>query len=495
MMSDNVKPTLNHFHWAMIAIILLATLLRLPWLGAQSIAFDESFSLAVGQADWSTLFRAILSDGVHPPLFYVIHKGALFLWGDAPFGQRFLAAFFSIIGVPLIYWAGRLIFNRRVGLLAALLLALNPLQVWFAQEARMYSLLSVLAIISMALFWQALQTGRRRYWVALAIVNSIIFGVHYFGFLIPVSQLAFIIATFRQNHRQLRPWAVTQMVAFLPLLPWLIGTALRETQSFGIGFLERPLPLDVPLTLWNFTTGWSTYFLGPVSILALVLFAVASINGLRGGQPGFRFSQLLLIFWVFLPLILVWIISQRRAFYADRYLSFIIPGLMLLVAFGAVRINALFWRRLLLAGLVLASVSGLANTHFDPAFFKDDWRGTVSYLEQHSQPEDIILIYNSHLQLPFTYHYHGDLPYQPVTRLQANRPIEPLTTGYRRAWVLYHYGRRPTHYPMQPLRPNGYWNEDPERNPLLADWLEARANDVVDYRHFRGLELWLIALQ
>lgn len=479
----------------MVAIILVATLLRLPWLSAQSIAFDESFSLAVGQADWPTLFQVILSDGVHPPLFYVIHKGALTLWGAAPFGQRFLAALFSIVGVPLIYWAGRLIFNRRVALLAALLLALDPLHVWFAQEARMYSLLGALAIISLAVFWQAMRTGRRRYWAALAIVNSFIFGLHYFGFLIPVSQLAFIIATFRQNHRQLRPWAITQVAAFLPLLPWLIATALRETQSFGIGFLESPVPLDVPLTLWNFTTGWSTYFLWPVSILALVLFAVASINGLRGGQPSFRFSQLLLIFWVFLPLILVWIISQRRAFYADRYLSFIIPGLMLLVAFGAVRIRSKPWRNLLIAGLIIASGYGLLNTRFDPTFYKDNWRDTVTYLEQHSRPGDIILIYNSHLQIPFTYHYQGDLPYQPITRLQDNQPIEPLTAGHRRAWVLYHYGRRPTHYPMQPLKPNGYWAEDPERNPLLADWLEARAGDVADYRHFRGLELWLIELQ
>ena len=495
MSGYRLAPTSDRDHWAMLTIILVATLVRLPWLSVQSIAFDESFSLAVGLSDWPTLFQAILSDGVHPPLFYVIHKGALTLWGDSGFGQRFLAALFSIVAIPLIFWAGRLIFDRRVALLAALLLALNPLQVWFAQEARMYSLLSALAIFSMAVFWQAMRTGRARYWIALTVVNSIIFGLHYFGFLIPISQLAFIIATFRQSHRRLRPWVITQVIAFLPLLPWLIATALRETQSFGIGFLERPFPLDLPLTLWNFTTGWSTYFLWPVSMLSLVLFAVAAINGLRWGQRKLHFSQLLLIFWIFLPLAIVWIISQRRAFYADRYLSFIIPGLVLLVAFGAVRINSLRWRRLLVIGLVMAGAFGLVNIRFDPAFFKDNWRDTVAYLEQHGQPDDIILIYNSHLQIPFTYHYHGDLPHQPITQMFEYFSIESLTAGHRRAWVLYHYGRRPTHYPMQPLRPNGYWDEDPERNPLLADWLESHADNVVDYRHFRGIQLWLVDLE
>src|SRR5687768_14791043 len=92
--------------WLMVAILLLATCLRLPWLKAQSIAFDESFSLAVGSANWPVLFQAVLSDGVHPPLFYIIHKGALALWGISEFGQRFLAAVFSILSVALIYWAG-----------------------------------------------------------------------------------------------------------------------------------------------------------------------------------------------------------------------------------------------------------------------------------------------------------------------------------------------------------------------------------------------------
>ena len=92
----------NHSNWLIIAVILLAASIRLPNLSVQSIAFDESFSLVVGLADWPTLFGAILSDGVHPPLFYVIHKGAFALWGTSEFGQRFFAAAFSDITVRFL---------------------------------------------------------------------------------------------------------------------------------------------------------------------------------------------------------------------------------------------------------------------------------------------------------------------------------------------------------------------------------------------------------
>ena len=41
---------------------------------------------------------------------------------------------------------------------------------------------------------------------------------------------------------------------------------------------------------------------------------------------------------------------------------------------------------------------------------------------------------------------------------------------------------------------DGYWYQDPKRNPQVADWLEAHAGVVQDYQHFCGLEIWLIDL-
>jgi len=73
--TENFEPkTLN-------LILLLATAMRFPILARQSIAFDEGFSLAVSSKPLPFLLKAILSDGVHPPLFYVLFKGALALFG------------------------------------------------------------------------------------------------------------------------------------------------------------------------------------------------------------------------------------------------------------------------------------------------------------------------------------------------------------------------------------------------------------------------------
>jgi hypothetical protein len=188
-------------------------------------------------------------------------------------------------------------------------------------------------------------------------------------------------------------------------------------------------------------------------------------------------------------------VSQRRPLYADRYLSFVIPGLLLLLAFGVTRVSQPGWRLLLLSGLLISSGYGLITTRLDPAFWKDDWRGTAAYISHREQPGDAILLYTTHIKFVFDYYYRGQATPQPISLNLENFPIGPLVAGHQRVWVVYPYTRPPTHYPVQPLLPTGYWYKDPQRNPLLVAWLEQRAAQVVDYQHFRGVEVWLVDLE
>ena len=169
--------TLARYNWAMVAIVLLAAAVRLPSLGGQSLWYDEAMAVAVGSAPWPVLLQARLVDGNHPPLFFMFMKVALFMWGITEFGVRFLAAGAGLLAIPLIYRLGRAMFNRPAALLAALLLALNPIHVWLSQEARMYSLLILVVTGSMFFFWQALQTNKLHYWAGLLIMNGLAFNL------------------------------------------------------------------------------------------------------------------------------------------------------------------------------------------------------------------------------------------------------------------------------------------------------------------------------
>lgn len=478
-----------------IGIILLAALLRLPALSQQSIAFDESFSLIVSSADWGLLFHAILSDGVHPPLFYILHKIALMLWGHYEFGQRFMAAGFSLLGLPLIYQLARRMINGYAGLLAMALLAFSPLHVWLAQEARMYSLLSALTTLSMIIFWDAVRFKTRNAWLKLTVINALIFLIHYFGLLVAVIQLCYLIITFSLNHRALRPWALSQIGAGLCLVPWLVVTAVRPVQSFGIGFLVRPAPADLLLSLWNLTTGISDSVV--LAILTLLLFAVAPMLVLFTrptlSRQTLRRPHWLLICWGIVPLILVWVMSQQRSFYADRYFSFCIPALLLLAVYSVFQLNPRY-HLLAVGSLIVLMIFSLVVMLQSAAYQKDDWRAAAAYVSQHQQPGDAVLLRSLHIKFAFNYYYTGQAEPVPVTvNLEEYDPNQLLGSATR-AWLIFPYTRRPTHYPMQPPTDENVWKLDTAELPLLRNWFNQHQLDIIDDQRFLGIQIWLIKL-
>jgi len=234
-----------------LAITLFGFALRLAFLGRQSLWYDEAFSLAVARADWPTFWAALLSDGVHPPGYYLLLRGGLALFGAGEFGLRFPSVLAGTLAVPLTCQLGRALGSRRWGLAAGLLLSLNPFALWYAQEARMYSLLLCLSVAGGYAFWRLAVRPDLRRWLGLAFVSALSFGIHYFAFVLSLAQFVYLVASLRRTHRVLRWWVAAQAAAFLTFLPWAVAIVTREGRNFGIGWIHPPAVLDPPLTLSN----------------------------------------------------------------------------------------------------------------------------------------------------------------------------------------------------------------------------------------------------
>jgi len=463
-------------------ILLLATILRLPILARQSIAFDEGFSLAVSSKPLPFLLKAILSDGVHPPFFYVLFKSALALFGNSEFGARFITAVLSILGVAAIFLLGKTLFGRRVGLAAALFLAVNPIHIWLAQEARMYSLFSLLATLNFWFFRQTLHRPRRKYWFGLWLTATLLITTHYFGLLIPAVQFFYLALRLKKHPRALIPWTLTQFAAGLVLLPWLIATALRPVKSFGIAFLVRPTPADMLFSVWNMVTGFEPS-LWWAALPALALAAIGVLLAWKRPSP----AVLLLTLWGFAPVVLVWAVSQQRSFYADRYLSFTIPALMLLIAAGLARLPRRAGVVIIFLGMVLlANHVLLLNA---PTFWKDNWRGAAKYIAAHEQPGDVIVLRSPHIELPFDYYYRGQAERRLATFNLEIYPVAETVGDARRVWMVMPYTRRPTHYPYQPLTDASVWVLDDDV-PAWQYFVES--HPTLDHRRFLGVEAWRV---
>ncbi len=503
MVSEKVKglriPSMSSPIWP-ILITLLGSAVRLFRLGQQSLWYDEAFAWAVASADVRTSIAAILSDGSHPPLYYLVLRFFLHV-GQSETIIRLPSAMFGILAVPLVYKIGRLCFGRKAGLIGALWLGLAPFHVWYSQEARMYSMVVFLSLGSVYFFLRTLRENSRILWLGFIVFTALAYPTNYSAFLVSLVQLAFLVCTLRTNYRALRRWTISQVLAFLPLLPWLVALLNREVRSFGFGWIPRPGPLDPLKTLWNFSLGY-TGALTPLVSLSLLLFAFAFLRGLwsrRGRLEGdspkallFPQAGLFFALWLILPIAFAYLISHLLVpIYIDRFLLVALPPYLILVACGLLSIKNTIARRGLIVALTLAISLSLGRIYFDPIYAKEDWRGLAGYIRQKSQSNDVIFVRTLEGTLPFNYYYRGQLEKVAMSVNRVIAPLDEIAQEHERIWLIYPYPHDTTHFVAKPGPLDLYGGET---EPEIRNWLVAHRRDIVEERSFSGLRLILYDL-
>ena len=171
--------------------MLFAGIVRFWGIGEQNLWYDEVCSLDASTWPLDTLL--FVDDG-HPPLFHLLQKSVIDLV-PARLAGRYLAALFGILGVGAMYGVGRRMFDKTTGLIAAALLAISPLHIWYSREGRMYSLAVLFAITSS--YFLAVLVGRARRRDYFSYAAATIGGIctHYAYIAIFAAQALFVTTT------------------------------------------------------------------------------------------------------------------------------------------------------------------------------------------------------------------------------------------------------------------------------------------------------------
>ncbi len=131
-----------------IFITLLGGWLRVLLLGTKGMWLDETFSVWIANHNVADMLQWIVRIDQHPPLYYFLLHYWIALKTDTPYDVRLFSALFGTSTIPIIYLTGKRISGDVVGLVAALFLALSPFNIYFAQETRMYTLLTFNAAVA-----------------------------------------------------------------------------------------------------------------------------------------------------------------------------------------------------------------------------------------------------------------------------------------------------------------------------------------------------------
>lgn len=466
-------------------IILLATAVRLFRLGHQSLWFDEARSFVRASASLPETLHQTLTV-LHPPLYsFTLH-----FWlkvGHSETLLRFPSVVFGVLALPLICQLGRLCMGRRTGLTAALLLALNPFHVWYAQEARMYSMLMLFALSASYFFLRAVRDNSRWSWVGLVASCALAYYTHYFAFFIPLIQFTFFLCTLRTHHRLFRKWVLSQIIAALPLAPWVIAYAFafRNGQAVGFGLVPKPGLLAPVETLWKFSLG-STDTLTPVLALFLTAFGLTFFLGVKSSSwincPHFRLFTLL---WLGVPILFTFLLALRRSFYLDRCLIIALPAYLILLAIGIVGIGKPLIRWGLTFAIILAMTFGLRQLYFAPLFFKEDWRAATSYIQSQYRDGDIIVSRYVQDSEPLFYYYQGNPDWAALSVEKITMPLEFVTRHHQRLWLVYY---RPRLYAAgHSISRLDAFSLEEEPAPFIREWLVANQDNLLAERNFPGV--------
>jgi uncharacterized membrane protein len=111
-----------------------------------------------------------------PPLYFVILRFWVELFGDSVAATRSLSAVISLLAFPCIYWLCQELFKSPlVGWMAVLLVAISPFHVLYAQEARMYSLWTVTTLLSSASLLRAMRLKTKMGWAIYTVTLALSF--------------------------------------------------------------------------------------------------------------------------------------------------------------------------------------------------------------------------------------------------------------------------------------------------------------------------------
>ncbi len=255
--------------WIVAGLTLLAAALRFATLGWQAYHHDEIVTASrVLRSDFWHAMEAVGFSESAPPLYYAIAWAWTQFAGTGEFGLRSVSALAGVATVPVAYLIGIELRDRRAGIAAAALVAVNPMLIWYSQEARSYALLSLLTAVSLLYFLRSLDRGRGRDGIRWGIASGLALSTHYFA-LFPVALQgawllwrrgrtalfgAGIVAAFGLL---LAPLAIHQMLE--GRAEWIGGRSLGERlwetgATFMVGEVgeiiarpERPLLAAVPL--------------------------------------------------------------------------------------------------------------------------------------------------------------------------------------------------------------------------------------------------------
>ncbi|MCU1495862.1 MAG: hypothetical protein JWO62_3626 [Acidimicrobiaceae bacterium] len=415
---------------------------------------DEVTSVYEAREPFHAMLNTLRTSDVHPPLYFAVLWVTIRWFGSGEMAVRIPSVVAGTLVIPALYLLAKEAYDRRTGIVAAVVALAAPIMVWYSQEARMYSMLMLFGVLAMWAQVRILKRGSSALvWVVYTLASAGLAWTQYFGLLqVAVQQAMFLVVLWTRRHegpttrRLAIAWALSALVLVATLVP-LASFAHQQfvvNQTSGKGFgapqqVGSAASLDgnhlgiyaiianLIWAVWGYHSTATMALLGALWPLGMLLALV--VLGRRRQS-----ITTLLAASVVVPIAAMFAIGLvKRNLFDIRYLSTTVPLLLLLVARG---ITGLARSRRLVgvatAALLVTMVVGLIDQQYNgsnPRIY--DFRGALGRIYAQSRPGDVLLFDPGDLNQVVAY-------YAPALRAEGvgstSTPV--LATGGHEVFIL-----------------------------------------------------------
>jgi len=386
---------------AVLYVLVLGLILRLINVD-QSFWLDEATSgLVVRNFGFIEIINKFALADFHPPLYYLILKGWSLIGGTGEVWLRGLSILFGLITIYVVYLIGKEVKDRSLGNLAALLMAIAPLHVYYSQEARMYTVTTLLVTYLVLNYL-------RKQFLIFGVLLAIVFLTDYLALLVlPVFWLMEWMMGFRKRFFISHMPLVIGLVAWWPIFSQQLagGMGVKGTNWWGtLGTLSLKNVVLIPIKFMIGRVDFESRYLYGIVVLgfgALVIYLL--------GKTTKKMGKLLVVWaWFLGPLIL----GTGLAFFVPvltyfRFL-FVLPAFYILLAAGLLKVNERWFFPILLTVLIGNAVFlGLYFKH--ERFHRENWRGLTKEIETETVGKNYKIIFVADSQMEGVQYYNDGL--------------------------------------------------------------------------------------
>lgn len=415
------RPVTGTVLWGDVAALAgLMAVLAFLWGRGRSTWYwmDEAISVGIASQPLGSIPDLLRLDG-SPPLYYMVLHTWTSLFGSSEAATHTLSLIFSLASVAAALWAGWSLFGRRTGWIFAALVALNPLLAYYSNETRMYTLVALLALLVTATFLHAFVFGRRRYLPAFAILLTLVLYTHNWGIFLTVGTGAAALACAILGHdrrRALTDATLAFAATGLAYLPWL-STLVYQRAS-------KPNPWAQRATLLMVQDDIATLLGGREVVVALGVGSAAVLVGILR-RPSSRHA-LAVISMLAIPTVVL-AGGYVSGVWGFRYLAFVVPPILLLLAVGLARGGSLAVAALAVTALLTAPIGVKV-----PPEQKSNAKAVAAEVAGELRPDDLV-ISTDYAEVPvLAYYLPPGLRYAGADGLVPNHFVTDWRNGLER---------------------------------------------------------------